>query len=94
MTMKSFLEDENTAVFTTKFVMKDRELITYVTHEIEDGAWQFYSESEFNGYEDIMVVSLKNIIELDETITKIADLPLGFAAFRKTKTEEWKIEQL
>ena len=94
MSQKNFLEDESTAVFTTRFVMKKKELITYVTHEIEDGAWQFYSESQYNSYNDIMMVSLKNIIDLDKTILEIADLPLGFEASRESKSDKWKIQKM
>lgn len=41
----------DTAVFTTKFVLDDKTTITYVTHEIEDGAWQFFSDDSFENFE-------------------------------------------
>ena len=40
---KQFKENLNTAVFTTKFVLKQKRTITYVTHDAEDGAWQFFN---------------------------------------------------
>jgi len=94
MERKTFSEDLNRNVFTTRFVIEKSELITYVAHELEDGAWQFYSESQFNGYEDIMVVTLKSVLDLDETLYELADLPLGYDAIRKGKNEKWQIGEL
>jgi hypothetical protein len=36
-----FEDSLNTAIFTTKFVSEDKNEITYVSHDLEDGAWQF-----------------------------------------------------
>ena len=41
MASKKFNEGDNTAVFTTKFVIIDKKDISYVTHDKEDDAWQF-----------------------------------------------------
>jgi len=51
--LKKFEDSINTAVFTTTFVIKGRKDITYVTHEIENGAWQFFSSDTFDNYEDV-----------------------------------------
>ena len=37
----SFVDDLNTAVFTTKFILESQSPIMYVYHDEEDGAWQF-----------------------------------------------------
>jgi hypothetical protein len=90
--MKKFKDGLNTAVFTTKFVIQDKKEITYVYHYLEDGAWQFSSDDNFDNYEDIaMILSLDKIIQLDKSIVEIADLPLGFVATRKSKTDNWTI---
>ncbi len=94
MNQKSFPDDENKRVFTSRFVVKKKELITYVAHESDDGAWQFYSESQYNSFKDIRVVPLKTIIALDKTILEIADLPRGFEAIREKKDGEWLIQEL
>ena len=44
MTNKKFKEADNTAVFTTKFVLIDKKDITYVTHYKEEGAWLVWKE--------------------------------------------------
>lgn len=90
LNMKKFSDSLNTAVFTTKFVIRDKQTITTIFHDYEDGAWQFFSDDHFKNYEDVaMVVSLEEIIELDKTILEIADLPLGYVAVRKSLKGRW-----
>lgn len=92
--MKKFEDTLNTAVFTTKFVVKDGKDITYVTHDSEDGAWQFFSNDDFDNYEEVaMLVSLDEIIKIDKTVIEIADLPLGYFATRKTTKDGWMINK-
>ena len=63
---KVFPDSLNTAVFTTKFVVHDRKEITYISHDFEDGSWEFYSDDNFDNYEDIvLILSLDEIIQLD-----------------------------
>lgn len=89
-TLKKFKDTLNTAVFTTNFVVKYKKEITYVTHEIEDGAWQFFSNDKFENYEDVaMIVSLGEIIKIDKTVLDIADLPLGYVATRQSTNDKW-----
>ena len=88
--LKTFEDSLNTAVFTTTFVMKNKSVITYVTHEEEDGAWQFFSNDPFDNYEDVaMIVGLGEIIEIDKTLLGIADLPLGYTATRQSINDSW-----
>jgi hypothetical protein len=63
---KQLKETLNTAVFTTKFVLKEKRTITYVTHDVQDGAWQFFSNDSFNKFEEVVaIVSLEQIIKID-----------------------------
>ena len=89
---KVFPDSLNTAVFTTKFVVHDRKEITYISHDFEDGAWEFYSDDNFDNYEDIvLILSLDEIIQLDISVLEVADLPLGFVATRRSKADDWTI---
>jgi hypothetical protein len=91
-TKKVFNDSLNTAVFTTKYVTEDNKEITYVTHDIDDGAWQFFSEDKFEDFGKVAkILSLSQIIKIDETVLEIADLPLGYYATRKSKSEKWEI---
>lgn len=92
--VKKFKDSLNTAVFTTKFVVKDKKEITYVTHDKEDGAWQFFSSDDFDNFEEVaMVLSLDEIIEVDNTVLELADLPLGYIATRQTAKDVWRINK-
>jgi hypothetical protein len=93
-TKKAFTEELNTAVFTTKFVISDNKEITYVTHDADDGAWQFFSEDKFEDYEEVAkIVGLGQIIKRDESILELADMPVGYYAFRKSKKDKWVIKK-
>ena len=93
--MKKFKDADNTAVFTTKFVVVDKKEITKVTHEKEDGAWQFFSADIFEDFEKVAVVAgLGQIINLDSSLLEIADLPLGYSASRNFKGATWTIEEI
>lgn len=91
---KTFQDSPTTAVFTTKFVIEENKVITYVTHEIEDGAWQFFSDDEFENFEDVAkIVGLQQMVDTDNSLLEIADLPMGFIATRKSKNDKWEIRQ-
>ena len=85
----------DTAVFTTKFVLDDNKTITYVTHELEDGAWQFFSDDSFENFEEVAkIVGLQEIFDMDNSLLEIADLPLGYCATRKDKFDNWTIKKV
>ena len=91
---KEFKDSPNTSVFTTKFVLDDNKTITYVTHDNEDGSWQFFSDDKFENFSEVAkIVGLKEIVKIDSTLLELADLPLGYYATRKHKTDKWNIVQ-
>jgi hypothetical protein len=55
-TSKVFKEPLNTAVFTTQYVIEENKGITYVTHDADDGAWQFFSDDKFEDFEKVAKV--------------------------------------
>ena len=92
---KKFVDSPKTAVFTTKFVVNDKKEITYVSHDDEDGAWQFFSDDKFEDFEKVAkVISLEEILKIDSTLLELADLPLGYIATRKNMKSQWKIEKI
>ncbi|NEM98005.1 immunity protein Imm33 domain-containing protein [Pontibacter burrus] len=93
-TAKEFKEPLNTAVFTTKFVIEDKKPITYVSHDAEDGAWQFFSDDEFEDFESVAkIVGLGEIIKLDNSVLELADMPEGFYAYREGVKGKWVIQK-
>ena len=94
MTAKKFKEPGNTAVFTTSFVITDKKDITRVTHDKEDGAWQFLSNDQFDNFKDVAkIVSLEQIIKIDSSVLELADMKEGFVAHRNSKNDKWVIEE-
>ncbi|MDN3657233.1 hypothetical protein QWZ08_16405 [Ferruginibacter paludis] len=94
MTIKKFRDPDNTAVFTTKFITIDKKVITRVTHEKEDGAWQFFSDDNFDSFEDVAkVVGLGEVIKIDSTVLELADMQKGYFATRQTKGDKWVVNQ-
>jgi hypothetical protein len=84
-----FQDPQNVAVFTTKQVVKEGKPILFVTHDADDGAWQFHS-GDMARDEDAMILALSEIVEIDTTITELADLPLGYKASRASPSSSWK----
>ena len=88
--MSDWLFDDppNVAVLTTDQVLKG-ESILYVSHDEEDGAWQFHA-GETIDESNAKVVALKRIVELDRSVMQLADLPLGWVATRSDVGAVWQ----
>ena len=84
-----FADPKNLAVFTTASVLEDGSVITYVTHDADDGAWQFHGANETDNLDDARLVALSAIYQLDRSIGSLADLPLGWHAWRATRDDDW-----
>lgn len=84
-----FSDVKNTAVFTTRQVVNEGMPILYVYHDEEDGAWQFHYGNNVS-VEDAMIVSLGMIVNLDDTLNQLFDLPLGWLATRKSINDFWE----
>ena len=77
------------AVITTRSIVDRGAWIAHVTHDADDGGWQFH-DGEVPGERDAMVVSLRSMVRLDATLTELADLPAGWHAWRDTPTGPWQ----
>ena len=86
-----FSDPPNVAVFVHRSIVKTDDWIAYVSHDDEDGSWQFHN-SEPGPVEDgdIMIVSLQNMVKRDESILELADLPEGWHAWRGSKSSPWQ----
>jgi len=83
-----FEDPENVAVITIYKIMKCESPVLYVSHDDEDGMWQFLDGSEVRE-EDACILSLKEMINIDPSLIKLYDLPLGWIAWRETQNSEW-----
>lgn len=85
-----FKENNNIAVFTTRFVLENKSPILFVFH-FSDGVWQFSGSEKHLSDDDFKVVSLKEIIEIDNSLLEIAHMPLGSEATRLNVSTPWRI---
>lgn len=88
---KTFAESLNTAVFATKYILERKSPILYVYHYEEDGAWQFSGKEKCED-SDYRIISLEEMINIDNSILELADLPLGGEAYREDGYSKWKIK--
>ena len=84
----NFSDAKNTAVFTTRQVVNEGMPILFVSHDEDDGYWQFNHGGNVN-IEDAMIVSLQHMVNLDDTLNQLFDLPLGWIARRKNTNDTW-----
>jgi Domain of unknown function (DUF4262) len=87
-----FPDPPHTGVYTTKLVMSDQESIVYVSHDAEDGAWQFHGTSE-SKIESASLVCFHHIVDKDSSIKELADLPRGWCAWRDAASDPWIREE-
>lgn len=82
-----FEDGPHTQAFLSAAVQRGAEPVTYVSHDLEDGAWQFLGDSmtESGG----VLSCLHHPIEKDHSLIELADLPLGWYAERARPGEPW-----
>jgi hypothetical protein len=83
-----FQDPPNTAVLTTVDILDGRQPILLVTHDADDGGWQFLPGSGVP-LADARVVALKNICHRDPSVREVADLPEGWRAWRDKPAARW-----
>jgi len=83
-----FPDPPHTRVFLSETVHQCKEPVTYVSHDEEDGAWQFlgYSMSDGGGP---VISCFHHPIDNDPSLSELADLPLGWWAERAKPGEPW-----
>lgn len=87
-----FPDERNVAVFTSKSILHHRDWVYYVTHDQDDGAWQFHPYSGVVPVNEAVVASLESIVKLDRSLELLADLSVGWHAWRESPDAEWERE--
>ena len=83
-----FTDPENVAVVTSRQIAREGQAILLVSHDEEDGCWQFLTGGAFDTANG-MLVSLKSIVAQDSSLLELADLPLGWEASRTARDQPW-----
>jgi hypothetical protein len=89
-----FTDPKNVATITLRDVVERRCPILLVTREEEDGCWQFLDGRDSPDPADPLVVGLEEVYKLDRSISELADLPLGWQAWREAPGEPWQREEM
>jgi hypothetical protein len=80
----------NTAAITLRSIAFHGAPILLVTHDQEDGQWQFLDGSDAPDPQDACIIALSNVLALDPSIQQIADLPEGWIAHREHAGSTWQ----
>ena len=84
-----FADPENLAVFTLKRIVRGESPVRLVSHDEDDGGWQFLDGAGAD-VEDAAIVSLLCMVELDPSLVELADLPVGWSAVRSGPFDPWE----
>lgn len=85
-----FYDAPNTAAIICCHVINDGKPILFVSHDEDDGMWQFLC-GKAHETDDAKLVSLKYVFDLDNTVGDLADMPCGCYATRRTQKDSWVI---
>ncbi len=87
-----FQEPTNATAFTTVKVVHENYPVLRVVHN-EDGDWQILCGTT-NRAEDCLIVSLGCAFQWNRSIAEVADLPLGWRAWRNSASAPWQREKI
>ena len=84
-----FADDVETMTITTVHVLDGSQPIMLVTHDADDGAWQILCGTT-NSAEDGRVACLGCLVTVNPFLADLADLPLGWRAWREEVGGAWE----
>lgn len=90
MTNNAFVEDPCLGVITTSAVLAGAPILM-ISHDADDGGWQFLCGTTTDP-EDGRIVHLREIVAMDPTVSEVADIPVGWIAFRSFPGGKWTRE--
>lgn len=87
-----FYDAPNTATILCCHIINDGEPILFVSHDEDDGMWQFLC-GKMHEMDDAKLVPLRFVYELDNSIGTLADMPCGYYAMRENQEDKWAIRK-
>ncbi|MBQ5333208.1 MAG: hypothetical protein J6K92_08115 [Oscillospiraceae bacterium] len=85
-----FYDAPDTAAICCCHVSDEEKPILFVSHDDEDGMWQFLC-GEAHETDEARIVSLKYIFDLDNSVGMLKDMPCGYYSTRKNQNDKWII---
>jgi len=65
-----------------------------VTHDEDNGMWQFLCGDNSHSEEDARIISLEEAVSIDPSINELHDMPPGIGAERSSRAAEWQAFKL
>ena len=87
-----FKDATNTATIVCCHVLDKNKPIMYVSHDEDDGMWQFLSGDKHETHE-ARIISLKSAFEIDNSVGRLFDMPCGYCAERQSMKDKWIIRK-
>ena len=82
-----FKDPPDRSVYTTRFVLDKDYPILVVSHD-PDGEWEFLCGTT-DKPKDAREILLGEVLDLDERVREVADLPVGWRAWRSDPGGPW-----
>lgn len=89
-----FREPESSSCIACEHVVHKKKPVLYVTHNKENGIWQFLCGATEHTKDKLHIISLQKACKIDPTLNELFEVPIGFGAERKTAKDEWVTFQL
>src|SRR5271157_1883643 len=87
-----FADSQDTVALTLERILRGDSSLVLVTHDAEDGGWQFL-DGEHVFEEDGATVLLGEMVQFDPSLLELADLPAGWYAWRAAPGQRWQRAQ-
>ncbi|MDE7252068.1 MAG: hypothetical protein K2O32_03920 [Acetatifactor sp.] len=87
-----FYDPPNTATIICCHIMEGQAPILYVSHDDDDGMWQFLC-GKTHEISEGRIVSLKYAFDLDNSVSVLKDMPCGYYAERESQNDDWIIRK-
>jgi hypothetical protein len=81
-------DPKNVMIITTKRIVERVKIVKYISHDDEDGMWQFL-DCDNVIEQDARIISLEQMTALEPDVKAVADLPLGWIAWREDRNKPW-----
>lgn len=89
----AFSDPPDAIVLTVQPILEAGRAILLVEHD-ERGKWRFFDDRQLFHGAELRLVPLKCLVELAPTLAELADLPIGWRAWRETENGPWERESL
>lgn len=85
-----FGDSPESLAYTLSGIMDGKTAIRLVYHDADDESWQFLDDGSPIPDSAGLAVDLADVVNLDPSVRELADLPVGWFAWRQTSESQWQ----